>query len=127
MQTKKGKSIQTDSHDEDRRALLKTMAGTIGAAYIAPATLSLLLADRASAQSATNCFPTANASFRNNNFDEDAYIEFYGPLGRRRIPWPKGPNPEITITVCCDTPIVRVIGVETGTILLVLDLSSQCP
>ena len=44
---------EQDPLDTDRRALLKKSACAIGAAYIAPATLNLLLTDKANAQSAS--------------------------------------------------------------------------
>ena len=42
---------EQDPLDNERRSMLKKAACTIGAAYIAPATLNLLLADKASAAS----------------------------------------------------------------------------
>ena len=42
---------EQDPLDTDRRALLKKSACAIGAAYIAPATLNLLLTDKAYAAS----------------------------------------------------------------------------
>ena len=42
-------------HDCDRRAMLKSSACVIGACYLAPTTLNLLMATRATAQSSDPC------------------------------------------------------------------------
>ena len=48
---KEDNELEQDPLDTDRRAMIKKSACAIGAAYIAPATLNLLLADKANAAS----------------------------------------------------------------------------
>ena len=48
---KEDNELDQNPLDSDRRALMKKAACAIGAAYIAPVTLNLLLADKANAAS----------------------------------------------------------------------------
>ena len=51
LTNKEDNELEQKPLDTERRAMLKKAACTIGAAYIAPATLNLLLADKANAAS----------------------------------------------------------------------------